>query len=77
MATMEVQSFSIGVKRYVLRFTRCGKANCWCRSGSGGKNPAQPGHGPYWYVEVSVGGRTRRRYIGKELKLDGQDKLPT
>lgn len=44
---------------YRLERVRCGKVNCRC---SGGEL-----HGPYWYAYWTEGGRTRSRYIGKEL----------
>lgn len=37
-------------------YVRCGRAGC--RSCP---------HGPYWYAYWREGGRTRKRYIGKEL----------
>src|SRR5262245_38482601 len=48
-------------KTYRLEKVRCGKETCKkCEQG--------PGHGPYWYAYWSVNGRTRKQYIGKELK---------
>jgi hypothetical protein len=44
---------------YRLERVRCGKVNCRC---SGGEL-----HGPYWYAYWTEGGRTRSRYLGKEL----------
>jgi hypothetical protein len=39
---------------------KCGKATCWCYNA-----PEGEGHGPYWYVYWSEGGKTRKKYIGK------------
>ncbi len=45
---------------YQQEFTRCGKKTCQpCAAG--------PGHGPYWYAYWSAHGKTKKRYIGKNL----------
>jgi hypothetical protein len=53
---------------YRLERVRCGKVNCRC---SGGEL-----HGPYWYAYWTEGGRTRSRYIGKELPEPEQESQP-
>jgi hypothetical protein len=46
---------------YQLELVKCGKPACKvCKGG--------PAHGPYWYVYWKEDGRTRSKYIGKELK---------
>lgn len=43
-----------------LELVKCGKPRCRvCK--------AVPAHGPYWYAYWKHGGRTRTKYIGKEL----------
>ena len=45
---------------YRQEFTRCNKERCKkCREGEG--------HGPYWYRYWWEDGKTRKKYIGKEL----------
>lgn len=45
---------------YKLEFTRCNKERCKkCKEGKG--------HGPYWYRYWWEGGKTRKKYVGKEL----------
>ena len=46
---------------YRLELVKCGKPRC-------GRCAARPAHGPYWYVYWKQDGRTRSKYIGKELK---------
>ncbi len=55
---------------YQQEYTRCGKATCQ-RCGAG-----QQGHGPYWYGYWSESGKTKKRYIGKELpaQVDENDR---
>lgn len=44
-----------------LEKVNCGKATCKkCQSG--------PAHGPYWYAYWKEGGKTRSKYIGKQLE---------
>jgi hypothetical protein len=46
---------------YRLELVKCGKDHCKvCRGG--------PAHGPYWYMYWKQKGRTRSKYVGKELK---------
>lgn len=45
-----------------LELVNCGKGAC--KSCGGGRRPS---HGPYWYAYWKEKGRTRTRYIGKEL----------
>lgn len=49
---------------YELRLINCGKPNCRKCNSPGGSRPA---HGPYWYLRFTQGGRTRRKYLGKDL----------
>ena len=45
---------------YKQEFTRCNKERCKkCREGEG--------HGPYWYRYWWEDGKTRKKYVGKEL----------
>lgn len=44
-----------------LELVNCGKGAC---KACGGRRPA---HGPYWYAYWKENGRTKSRYIGKEL----------
>jgi hypothetical protein len=48
-----------GDKTYRLEYTRCGKTGCKCTAGNL--------HGPYWYAYWTEEGKTKSRYIGKEL----------
>lgn len=58
MSTVEPPA---GVKiSYRQQYRRCGKPGCPTCSGG-------PGHGPYWYASWWIDGRSRSRYIGKEL----------
>ena len=54
----------VGAMTYQLELVRCGKERCHCATGKG--------HGPYWYGYWSSGGKTRSKYIGKELPHKGQ-----
>jgi len=60
---MVVQRVTVGGRYYEQRLVRCGKENC--SRCNGGTKP--PGHGPYWYLVVTKGPRTRRIYLGKDL----------
>jgi len=54
---------------YSRQYRRCGKADCAaCR-------PGLPGHGPYWYARWQEGGRTRSRYLGRQLPPGHEDTL--
>jgi hypothetical protein len=45
---------------YRLEYTRCNRSSCKkCLEGKG--------HGPYWYRYWWEGGKTRKKYVGKEL----------
>ncbi len=48
-----------GDRTYRLEYIRCGKSKCKCGSGSL--------HGPYWYAYWTEKGKTKSRYIGKNL----------
>lgn len=56
---MVVEERHGGGKTYRLEYTRCGKAACRCAAGTL--------HGPYWYSYWMEGGKTKSRYVGKEL----------
>ncbi len=46
-----------------LEKVNCGKATCQkCKNG--------PSHGPYWYGYWKEGGKTKSKYIGKNLSPD-------
>jgi len=45
---------------YRQEFTKCGKATCK-------KCSAGPAHGPYWYAYQTLGGKTFKKYLGKDL----------
>jgi len=48
---------------YRQEFTRCNKERCKkCQEGKG--------HGPYWYRYWWEDGKTRKKYVGKELPAD-------
>ena len=68
----EVQRTSIDGNTYVQRYNTCGKPNCHCRRECDGHDPDRPGHGPYWYFERVIKGKTVRRYIGTKLRIGGQ-----
>lgn len=42
------------------QYVTCGKRRCRCMRGGAA-------HGPYWYEFTWRGGRTRSRYVGKDL----------
>jgi hypothetical protein len=46
---------------YQQEYIKCGKPGCKCNDGDK--------HGPYWYAYWSEGNKTRKKYIGKNLKL--------
>jgi hypothetical protein len=47
----------------VTRYRRCGRSNCHCAT------EGDPGHGPAYYLMVTVGaGRTLQVYVPKEHK---------
>jgi hypothetical protein len=48
-----------GRETYRRVLIRCGRSNCKCAEGRG--------HGPYWYAYWTEAGRTRARYVGKNL----------
>ncbi|MBO0792286.1 MAG: AAA family ATPase, partial [Ktedonobacteraceae bacterium] len=53
---------------YHQQVSYCGKPRCRkCREGVG--------HGPYWYSYQTVGGRTTRTYIGKQLPPEVQAEM--
>jgi hypothetical protein len=46
---------------YMLQRVKCGKPSCRCAR-SGGEL-----HGPYWYLLTKKDGKTRTKYVGKNL----------
>lgn len=54
-----VEERIIDRKTYRKVGVRCGKEGCKCAEGEL--------HGPYWYAWWSERGRTKSRYVGKEL----------
>jgi hypothetical protein len=57
-------SVSIASVTYQYELVRCGKASCLACGGG-------PSHGPYWYAYWRDGARTRKKYIGKDLRGAG------
>lgn len=58
---------------YRQEYIRCGKTRCKrCNPPAG--TPAT-GHGPYWYRYVWLGGKQRKRYVGKDLPEHVQTRL--
>jgi len=52
----------------VERYRRCGRANCRCA------RKGDPGHGPAWYLMVTVGpGKTVQVYVPKQQKERVED----
>ena len=52
----------------VERYRRCGRANCRCA------RKGDPGHGPAWYLMVTVGpGKTAQVYVPKQQKERVED----
>jgi hypothetical protein len=56
---ISVKERRVSNKTYRFEGVRCGKEICKCAEGKL--------HGPYWYAYWSEDGRTRSRYIGKQL----------
>ena len=59
-AVLEVEP-ARGGGSYVLQKVKCGKPSCRC---------ARPGgelHGPYWYLFTKKDGKTRSKFLGKNL----------
>ncbi len=54
---------------YVLQKVRCGKPTCRCARNGGEL------HGPYWYHYWKKDGKTKSRYVGKEMS-GGQSYVP-
>ena len=53
---------------YLQKRKRCGKARCRTCQEAGG-------HGPYWYVSQTIGGRTIEKYVGKQLPSQVQQAI--
>lgn len=72
-----VQTMRDGAYEYVQEYVRCGK-NCeTCRRGGKNFDPERPGHGPYWYVRITLkNGRIITRYVGKHLRTGGEARKP-
>jgi hypothetical protein len=49
---------------YVLQKIKCGDPSCHCM-----KKPGDY-HGPYWYLFTKKNGKTRSKYVGKNLPAD-------
>lgn len=67
---MIVQTLRVGSRSYEQRWNRCGKANCSTCNGASREANKVPGHGPYWYLVVSMGRKVLRVYIGKILNTE-------
>lgn len=52
----DVQRDDVGAVTFRQEMVRCGKQGC-----------TRCPHGPYWYAYWREGGRTRSRYVGKQL----------
>lgn len=73
--TLEVRRLEIDGRHYVLRYVRCGRDCQRCNEQHESFDPLHPGHGPYWYRELTnPQGRKIRRYVGKTLTADGEVK---
>jgi hypothetical protein len=61
---LETRTGSDGIHTvlYQRERVRCGKKGCPCTTATGRL------HGPYWYAYWKVGGRTRKKYIGKDFR---------
>ncbi len=54
----------------VQRYRRCGQPNCRCNQ------PGDPGHGPSWYLMVTVErGKTVRVYVPEDKKVQVQKRI--
>lgn len=62
-----VQEVRQGARRFVQKYVRCGKRCSVCNPDGANYDPLRPGHGPYWYLEVTKNGKTFRKNIGREL----------
>jgi hypothetical protein len=51
---------------YVLQKVKCGDPTCHCSKKSGDY------HGPYWYLFTKKRGKTRSKYIGKNLPVEAR-----
>jgi len=49
---------------YVLQRIKCGDPSCHCM-----KKP-EDYHGPYWYLFTKKNGKTRSKYVGKNLPTE-------
>jgi hypothetical protein len=65
--SMVAKTVKVGGRMYEQRFVRCGKRNCGRCYPADGEALGRVGHGPYWYLCVTVGRRMRRAYIGSDL----------
>lgn len=53
-----------GQGSYVLQRVKCGDPSCHCM-----KKP-EDYHGPYWYLFTKKDGKTKSKYVGKQLPAD-------
>ena len=57
----EIRPAAKGQGSYVLQRIQCGDPTCHCMKKAGDY------HGPYWYLFTKKDGKTRSKYIGKNL----------
>ena len=62
---MVTDTLKVGNRIYEQRMNRCGKTNCSACNLATRKPGERLGHGPYWYLCVTLNRRWRRIYIGK------------
>lgn len=64
---MIVRTIPVANRTYEQRFNLCHRKNCHTCYGRQPDYAGPPGHGPYWYLCVTIRHRWTRIYIGKEL----------
>jgi hypothetical protein len=70
--TRIVQDVTIDGRRYRQTYVCCGKPCRRCDGTAAEFDAWRPGHGPYWYRIIVTEKKTIMRYIGKELRIEGQ-----
>ena len=65
----------IGRRYYRCMWQRCAKRNCWCSDPVAREFKKRQGHGPYWYWMIRNGERWIKKYLGKNLMIDGRQIL--